>query len=264
MPDPALEARIAAGRRAVADQVDLFVASFGAVESEWKADSSRVTEVDRAISERVLGFLGQAFPGDVLCSEESAPETAPIPVDSRFAWVLDPVDGTNNYAMGLPDCAISLALLREGFPVYGWVYDFAGKRLIHGGAARGVFAGDGPLRCHRPAESGSGPIGLQFPIRDKRLARLLPLLEDHRIRSLGSGTMEGVYVATGALSGAVDFRVKVWDIAAFIAFFEETKTPYEFLDQSPFPLRSFHPHVGPTPYLAGTQAFCRMVKGLLG
>jgi len=262
--DPGLEARIAAGRRAVADQVDLFVSSFGAVESEWKADSSRVTEIDRTISERVLGLLGQAFPGDVLCSEESAPGGGPIRVDSRFAWVLDPVDGTNNYAMGLPDCAISLALLREGVPFYGWVYDFAGKRLIHGGAGRGLFAGDEPLRLHPPGEAGSGPIGLQFPIRDKRLARLLPLLEEHRIRSLGSGTMEGVYVAAGVLSGAVDFRVKVWDIAAFVAFFGETGTPYEFLDQSPFPLRSFHPDMGPSPYLAGTPDFCRAVKGLLG
>ena len=84
------------------------------------------------------------------------------------------------------------------------------------------------------------------------------------MRSIGSGTMEGVYVALGCLQGAVDFRVKVWDVAAFFAFFDELKVPYRFLARSPFPLRSFDPDMETTPYVAGVPVFCQKVESLLG
>jgi len=257
-----LEERIALGCRLVEGQIDYFRSSFAQVASEWKKDESRVTEADLRISAEVLSGVAREFPEDDLCSEESGAE-ARKDLSAAFCWIIDPVDGTNNFAIGLPNCAISLALLEEGIPIYGWVYDFAGDRLIHGGAGRGLFAGRQPLQPRRIGDEGDTPIGLQFPLPPEQVERLQPLFDRERIRSLGSGTMVGVYVALGALEGAIDFRVKVWDIAAFVAFFRELGVTCRFPDGDPFPLRSFDPEMKPTPYLAGTRSFCQRIGNLL-
>ncbi|MBC2604106.1 inositol monophosphatase family protein [Puniceicoccus vermicola] len=254
--------RIEKGTEWVRREIPFFRDSFASVDSEWKVDRSRVTEADHGISDRILAGIEESFPDDDGCSEESG-QDGKRELKARFSWVLDPVDGTNNFAIGLPNCAISLALLENGFPVYGWVYDYAGNRLIHGGAGRGLFEEDRPLKPRPPEAGGHTPIGLQFPIPEAEVERLTPLMNRERVRSLGSGTMEGVYVALGFLEGAIDYRVKVWDIAAFMAFFPETQTVCRFLGESPFPLRSFDPEMEATPYMAGTEEFFRRMESII-
>jgi myo-inositol-1(or 4)-monophosphatase len=258
--DPGTLARIEAGSEAVKEWVGYFRERFGAVESEWKEDASRVTEADRAISEGILRRLSAKFPSDDLCCEETAGKEE-VRLSGRFGWLLDPIDGTNNYALGIPHCAISLALLEEGVPVYGWVYDFAGNRLVQGGAGLGMRTDDRPVERVAPVSGDPNvPVGLQFPVGAGALDRFRFLLRSRRVRSLGSSTMEGLYVALGQFEGAVDFRVRAWDIGAFVAFFRETGTPHRFLREAPFPLRTFSAHIPPCPYLAGTPEFCRTVE----
>src|SRR5687767_14050735 len=105
-----LLARIDAAKRAVLAQTELLHREFGRAESRWKSDGSRVTAVDIAISEGIFQELGAQFPADQYFSEELAAVDAPIEVRARFSWVLDPIDGTNNFALGIPFCAIGLAL----------------------------------------------------------------------------------------------------------------------------------------------------------
>src|SRR6185503_261445 len=142
MSSPDLLARIEAAKRAVLAQTDLLHREFGRAESKWKSDGSRVTAVDVAISENIFRELRDQFPGDQFFSEELADTDAPIAVRARFSWVLDPIDGTNNFALGIPHCAISLALCENGEPVYGVVYDLSSRVLIHGGPGFGVWDGE--------------------------------------------------------------------------------------------------------------------------
>ncbi len=256
--------RIDAGFQAVSRCVPFFRQSFGRVDSQWKEDASRVTETDHRISREILGELGGLFPNDDFCSEELPPEEGRIILRAPFAWVLDPVDGTNNFALGIPHCAISLALLHDGVPLYGWIYDFPGDRLVHGGAGRGLFAGRELLEPS-PLETGVAvPLGIQFPLDDPFPGRLLPLLRKRRIRSLGSSTLEGLYVALRLFEGAVDFRVKPWDIAACFALFPEVGIEARFLGHPAFPLREFDPAMESTPYAAGSDMFLAEVADLLG
>ena len=120
--DSGLRHRINAGRVAVRDQIAFFGRQFGQVASEWKEDDTRVTFADFAISEKLFAALRRDFAGDDFCSEESSPLDEELVLDADFGWMVDPVDGTNNYALGFPICAISLALLHRGTPVYGF-YD---------------------------------------------------------------------------------------------------------------------------------------------
>jgi myo-inositol-1(or 4)-monophosphatase len=260
--DTQLKHRINAGRVAVKSQSGFFHDQFGRVESEWKEDDTRVTFADFAISERVSAELRKSFPEDDFCSEESSPQDEVLPLRSRFTWILDPIDGTNNYAIGIPVCAISLALLKDGVPVYGFVYDMSRRVLIEGGPGIGVFDGRSGRSVVQENLNSESLIGMHFPTGEVDCAWLTPLLAKHHIRSIGSGALIGAFTAVGILDGAIDFKVKVWDIAAFHALILAGGGEFHFFGEPLFPLREFHVSQASCPYFAGTPSFCRYIEEL--
>jgi len=262
--DLQLRHRINAGRVAVKAQTAFFGRQFGQVASEWKADDTRVTFADFAISENVFAALRRDFPEDDYCSEEANPLDEVLTLAAGFAWVIDPIDGTNNYALGFPVCAISLALLHDGMPVYGFIYDYSTDALLEGGAGFGLQRNQKTMNRDRMAADAQTMLGLHFPIDLELLDKLKPLLAKYRVRCVGSGALSAAYVATGYLTGVVDFRVKVWDIAAAYALCAGAGVAFRFLEASPFPLRAFHPQMDFCPYLAGTDAVCEELQCQLG
>lgn len=262
--DLQLRHRINAGRVAVKAQTAFFGRQFGQVASEWKADDTRVTFADFAISENVFAALRRDFAEDDYCSEEANPLDEVLTLGAGFAWVIDPIDGTNNYALGFPVCAISLALLHDGMPVYGFIYDYSTDALLEGGAGFGLQRNQKTMNRDRMAADAQTMLGLHFPIDLELLDKLKPLLAKYRVRCLGSGALSAAYVATGYLTGVVDFRVKVWDIAAAYALCAGAGVAFRFLEASPFPLRAFHPQMDFCPYLAGTAAVCEELQCQLG
>ena len=261
--DLQLRHRINAGRVAVKAQTAFFGRQFGQVASEWKADDTRVTFADFAISENVFAALRRDFPEDDYCSEEANPLDEVLTLAAGFAWVIDPIDGTNNYALGFPVCAISLAVLHDGMPVYGFIYDYSTDALLEGGAGFGLQRNQKTVNRDRMAAAAQTMLGLHFPIDLELLDKLKPLLAKYRVRCLGSGALSAAYVATGYLTGVVDFRVKVWDIAAAYALCAGAGVAFRFLEASPFPLRAFHPQMDFCPYLAGTAAVCEELQAQL-
>ena len=262
--DLQLRHRINAGRVAVKAQTAFFGRQFGQVASEWKEDDTRVTFADFAISENVFAALRRDFAEDDYCSEEANPLDEVLTLGAGFAWVIDPIDGTNNYALGFPVCAISLALLYDGMPVYGFIYDYSTDALLEGGAGFGLQRNQKTVNRDRMAADAQTMLGLHFPIDLELLDKLKPLLAKYRVRCLGSGALSAAYVATGYLTGVVDFRVKVWDIAAAYALCAGAGVTFKFIEASPFPLRAFHPQMDFCPYLAGTEAVCEELQCQLG
>lgn len=262
--DTSLRHRVNAGREILRQQVSLFGQQFGEVGSQWKMDDTRVTFVDFAVSERVFSGLRRFFPDDHFCSEESNPQDEEVVFQSRYAWILDPIDGTNNYALGIPFCCISLALLRDGWPVYGFVYDFSRDVLLHGGPGVGMFRDGRALRCSpgrfHPRES---VIGMHFPLSPELFGRLSGTLTTYRIRCLGSAALMLAYVAEGSICGCLLSRVKVWDFAAAYAFLRTRESSVRFLSGNPFPMDRFHVDMPQFPLLAGHPEFCKMMTGLL-
>lgn len=261
--DAQLRHRINAGRVAVRDQVAFFGRQFGDVASEWKEDDTRVTFADFAISEKLFAELRRDFPQDDYCSEEASPLDEVLELEARFAWVVDPIDGTNNYALGCPFCAISLALLLDGEPVYGFIYDHSTKDLLEGGPGRGLLRNQKKLDRNKTVADAQTMVGLHFPMPAKELERLAPLLAKYRARCLGSGALSAAYVATGYLTGVIDYRIKVWDIAAAYALCRAAGLQWTFIEASPFPLRRFHPKMDFSPYYAGADSFVAEFNALL-
>lgn len=252
----ALLKRIETGRQAVMAHTELMQREFGRAQSLWKSDGTRVTPVDLAISAGIQKAVLEAHPDDQFFSEELAHEGDPIPVTSRFCWMLDPVDGTNNYALGIAHCAIALALFENGMPVYGFVYDLSRRRLIEGGPGFGVKDGGVACKVRDEVPTPQSLVGFHSPYERKYSPHAQKLVEESKIRGLGSSTLHLAYVAAGILDGVVDHNVRLWDIAAAVPMVWAAGGETRFLNGEQFPLKAFDLKMGRIFYVAGSPRFC--------
>jgi myo-inositol-1(or 4)-monophosphatase len=198
-----------------------FLAGHRADSAVRKKGDDFATEVDLAIERQVVAALVAATGIDV-----HGEEFGGAAVDSPWVWVLDPIDGTFNYAAGSPMASILLALLHDGDPVAGLTWlpftdqrytAVAGGPLIKNGVSRPSLA---------RAELAASLVGVgtfsadsrgRFPGR-YRLAVLENLSRvSSRLRMHGSTGIDLAYVADGILGGAISFGGQVWDHAAGVA-----------------------------------------------
>jgi len=265
---PELIARIQAARAAVLGQVEFFHREFGRAKSRWKADGSRVTTADLAISENVARALLSRFEQDQCFSEELEDSTAPLPATSKYCWVLDPIDGTNNYALGLSHCAISLGLLCDGLPVYGVIYDGARRILMHGGPGFGVWDGERRVEPRPSSErklTEGSLVGFHSPYESRYAGQAAVLAEAAKLRALGASALHMAYVAVGLFDAVVDHNVKIWDIAAAVPMILATGGSVRYVTPPPFPLRNFDVNMGRIFCIAGNgPATLTKLRRLLG
>jgi myo-inositol-1(or 4)-monophosphatase len=260
---PELLSRIAAAKRAVLAQTDLLQREFGRAQSAWKYDGTRVTAVDVAISEGIFRELAAQFPRDQFFSEELADHTAPVPVQAEYSWILDPIDGTNNFALGIAHCAIALALCVGGQPIYGVVYDLSRRTLMHGGPGFGMLDGEKPGRVSLAEPTRETLIGFHSPWDKGRVPAASGIIANFKVRALGSATLHLAYVATGMLDGCVDFNVKIWDLAAAIPLVLAAGGELHFLNGEQLPLRTFDLRMDKIVYVAGSAATCQRLRQLM-
>jgi len=259
-----IENRILAAKQAVLAETELMHREFGRARSEFKHDGTKVTAIDIAISQNIQAAIGARFPDDQFFSEELAHTDATVPVASRFCWVLDPIDGTNNYINGISHCAISLALLENGMPAYGLVYDMGRRVLLHGGPGRGVWEGDKAVRPRGEGPGSNSLIGFHSPVDKGHAAEGRKLIENFKIRGLGSSTLHLAYVAIGLLDGVVDHNNKVWDIAASCALCAEAGIEIHYLENPPFPMREFSLKARRIQYAAGLPPMVKRLREVIG
>ena len=263
MANDELLKRIEAAKRAVLAQTELLHREFGKAESRWKSDGTRVTAVDVAISETIFRELGAQFSDDQYFSEELAETDAPLPVTARFCWVLDPIDGTNNFALGIPYCAISLALCERGVPVYGVVYDLSRRVLMHGGPGFGMHDGERDVKVLNVAPHKESIVGFHRPYEPGMLPAANAILGQFKIRGLGSATLHLAYVAAGLFDGCVDFNVKIWDLAAAIPLVQAAGGEVSFLNGEQVPMKTFNLKMGRIVYVAGGPIIAARLRELM-
>ena len=177
----------------------------------WKDDDSMVTDADLAIEDLLTREITAAFPDDSVLGEERRPATPPS-VDGHL-WLIDPVDGTNNFGRGIPGFSVSIGVLRDGRPLAGVVYDPFTRQLFSAGIGEGAWLNGRPLRIDPAA---LGPRSL-FSIRAPYPAGVPPYvgrwLGRYRLRRPGSTALALCYVAAGALAFVHDHRASLWDVA---------------------------------------------------
>lgn len=185
---------------------------YGSARSTPKGRFDLVTDADTAIESLVLGELREHWPDYQVIAEESASSGGEQVAE--WCWVLDPLDGTINFALSIPFFAVSLALLHNGDPVLGWIYDPLREELFFGQRGAGCYLNDQrlmiPAGLMRPAIIGGSTGFLEH-----RCAAIHRIIQRFgKLRILGSQTLHLSYVAAGRMQAAVNYEARVWDNAA--------------------------------------------------
>jgi myo-inositol-1(or 4)-monophosphatase len=198
-----------------------FIAGHGAESAVSKRGDDFATNVDLEIERQVVDALVKTTGIEVHGEEFGGAE-----IDSPWVWILDPIDGTFNYAAGSPMAAILLGLLHDGDPVAGLTWlPFTGERYVavSGGPLMKNGVPQAPLAKVELTDSviGIGTFNAdsrgRFPGR-YRLAVLEELSRvSSRLRMHGATGIDLAYVADGILGGAISFGHHVWDYAAGVA-----------------------------------------------
>ena len=176
-----------------------------------KHDGSLVTDADLAIQEALGREIARLFPMDGLLGEEG-PIGGPRRT-ARYAWILDPIDGANNFGRGLPGFAVSVGVLRDRMPFAGAVYDPVARWLFTGCAGRGAWLNDRPLRVRSQPLAADSFFAIRTPCEGGVPEYVESWLRHYRVRRFGSTALHLCYVALGGLDFVHDDRASLWDVA---------------------------------------------------
>ena len=183
---------------------------------KYKGSVNLVTEMDILAEKFIISAIRRRFPKHaILAEEKTAPE-----MKSSYRWVIDPLDGTTNYAHGLPIFSVSIALERDGEIILGVVYDPLRDELFWAGNGQGAFLGKKPIRVSGTARLAQSLLVTGFPY-DIRTSSVNNF--DHfahfsmgtqAVRRLGSAALDLCYVAAGRFDGYWEMKLGPWDLAA--------------------------------------------------
>lgn len=213
----------------------------GKVARLTKRNDEAVTEADRACQRLIVDGLRAAFPGDGVIGEESDSGqtiTAEIADARGRVWVIDPIDGTNNFIAGMGAFAVCIGLLERGEPVLGVVYDVTRGDMYWAQRGKGAWRGDRRIRVADDALSARSLVMCSSNLvkKDGRVpqwsVRWLGQ-STWKLRMLGSAALEAVQVAAGAAHGSVTINGKLWDAVAPAAIVLEAGGKFTSLDGSP-------------------------------
>lgn len=191
---------------------------FQQIEFELKADGSLVTEADLAMQRHLQAALAERWPEYALLGEEStaAEQQRLLQEADSGLWVLDPLDGTSNYAAGLPFFAVSLALLVKGERVLGVVYDPMRRECFAAIKGQGAWLNEARLE-KRPLQRTLRQClaAVDFKRLPPELASRLAAHPPYGSqRSLGSVALEWCWVAAGRFHVYLHGKQALWDYAA--------------------------------------------------
>ncbi len=209
--------REAALKRMVTEAGDTalrFFHSRQAGEYELKGHQDILTEADTFVEAFILQAIGEAFPDDLILGEESARQ----PASAESLWVVDPIDGTANFARGIAHFCVCLAWVHHGITELGAIYNPVSQELYL--ARRGHYAlkNDQPLRCTAVTDTQRAAVELGWSARhsQRRYLEVLTSLLDlgTSVRRGGSGALALAWVAEGRTDGYVEVHMNAWDCLA--------------------------------------------------
>lgn len=209
---------------------------------EYKGEINLVTEADRLSEQLIVERIGRSYPGHDILTEESA-ETAN---SSGFRWIIDPLDGTTNYAHGFPVFCVSIALEVAGVIQLGAVYNPMLEELFTAERGKGAFLNGARLAVSRTADLNKALLATGFPYdlrqdRNNNMNYFRALaMSTQAVRRAGSAALDLAYVAAGRFDGFWELKLMPWDTAAGWLLVEEAGGRVTDLGGGPYHLRAPH------------------------
>ena len=225
-----IESVLRAGRRQLAGAATAVVSK--------KSRIDLVTDVDVAIEQEFRATIAERFPDHRILAEELENDGAAI--RAGHCWVLDPIDGTTNYAHGLPFFCASLALEVDGRAELAAVFDPSRPELFTAERGGGAFLNGRPLSVSAGTSLEDAILCTGFPYDVHDTAEEVVGLfgrfvaRARAVRRLGSAALDLCYVAAGRLDGFWEQRLNPWDIAAGALVVEEAGGRISLCDGKPF------------------------------
>ena len=230
----AIEAVVRAG--------DIMMSRFGTgIRVDKKGTIDLVTEVDVAIERSFREMVGERFPDHAVLGEEMGGSASP---PSGPCWVFDPIDGTTNFAHGLPIFCASLALEVDGVGQVAAVYDPTRRELFTAERGSGAFLNGRRLQVSGAATLVDAVLVTGFPYDvHQRVDEIVGLFaafvgQARAVRRLGSAAIDLCYVAAGRMDGFWESDLKAWDIAGGALIVEQAGGRVTDMSGAPFSSRA--------------------------
>lgn len=182
-----------------------------------------VTEVDHASEKAIIRIIKKNFPDHYILSEE----IGKIEMDSDYKWIVDPIDGTVNFANGIPICCVSIAVEYQGSIILGAVFNPFFNELFVAERGKGATLNDKPIQVSNKDDLSSACLVTGFPynILDKPNGPLeifnTLIRKGIPLRRLGSAAIDLCWVAAGRFDGFYEHKLEAWDSAAGFLMVEE-------------------------------------------
>lgn len=175
-----------------------------------------VTEVDKHSEKKIIEIIKQHFPSHSIISEE----TEGLTQDSPYQWIIDPIDGTVNFAHGIPICCVSIGLQHNGELLLGAVYNPMMNELFFAENGKGAMLNGMPISVSNKKEFRKACLVTGFPYKwpktyehpIKVFERFI--IEGLPVRRLGSAAIDLCWVACGRFDGFWEYNLNSWDLAA--------------------------------------------------
>jgi myo-inositol-1(or 4)-monophosphatase len=230
----------------------------GAVLLDWidrfaireKGPSDLVTEADLASQQVIRDLLLGTYPTHGFLGEEGSPEAH----EGEFRWIVDPLDGTTNYAHGLPQFCVSVALEQAGKVVAGTIFDPISGECFSAAAGEGAALNGHKIHTSAITEMSRALAAVSFPARVPRGSPLIAdfvevLHQAQAIRRMGSSALNLAYLAAGRLDAYWATDTKTWDVAAGWLLVQEAGGTLTGLQGEPCNLERPHFVAAATPEL---------------
>jgi myo-inositol-1(or 4)-monophosphatase len=194
-----------------------------------------VTEADHAAEKAIIGVIQSQYPDHFIVSEE----TGHLPTGSNIKWIIDPIDGTVNFANGIPLCCVSIGVEKDGEMVLGAVYNPLMNELFVAEKGLGATLNEKAIKVSTKADLTTSCLVTGFPyefldiplgplqIFERLLRQGIP------VRRLGSAAIDLCWVAAGRFDGYYEHQLQAWDSAAGSLLVQEAGgTVTDFAGQS--------------------------------
>jgi myo-inositol-1(or 4)-monophosphatase len=195
----------------------------GKLEVSYKGDLNLVTNIDTRSEKAIVALISRHYPKHQILAEEGHGQKKPSP----FRWIIDPLDGTTNYAHAFPFFCVSIGLEIKGKVVLGVVYDPLRKELFLAEKGKGAYLNGKPISVS-PVERLSQSLlvtGFAYDIRtdpSNNFNHFINLsMNAQAVRRTGSAALDLCYVAAGRLDGFWELKLHPWDTAAGTLILQE-------------------------------------------
>lgn len=199
-----------------ADIIKTYQANFD-FEIDLKGKNDLVTDADLEVEKRILEIITDAFPDDHILAEETEQGRS---LPEKRSWLIDPIDGTTNFAHGFPIFCVSIALWENKQPKVGVVLEVGRDELFTATTGGGAYLNGDPISVSTIEDPSATLIGTGFPYRDLHLVEnYLNLFETlmhktHGVRRPGSAAYDLCCTAAGRFDGFYEYSLNAWDVAA--------------------------------------------------